>query len=245
MQSPKLAEIESYIDSPEKPICSHGQSGHGKYMITTSPLEMLLLGFIIGLTGALAPGPTLVATINSSLKGGWTMGPRVTLGHILVEIVMVVLIIAGLAIVFEDFSWLIAGIGGIALVLFGIFTMLESRHAKIDLSPTGSSSKDPLLAGIITSISNPYFWLWWFTVGSALLMGALAGGIIVALAFILGHWGADLGWLTLISVSVHKGRFFLGEREYRVILGICGIFLVLFGGYFVSTLWLSNVGFVL
>lgn len=199
---------------------------------------MLLLGFIIGLTGALAPGPTLVATINSSLKGGWSMGPRVTLGHMLVEILMVVLIVAGLAIVFEDFSWLIAGIGGVALVLFGIFTILESRHAEIDLSQAGCSSKDPLLAGIITSISNPYFWLWWFTVGSALLMGALDGGIIVALAFIIGHWGADLGWFTLISVSVHKGRFFLGKKEYRAILSVCGIFLVLFGGYFITTLWM-------
>jgi len=207
-------------------------------MIPASPLEMLLLGFIIGLTGALAPGPTLVATINSSLKGGWTMGPRVTLGHILVEIVMVVLIVAGLAIVFEDFSLLIAGTGGIALILFGIFTIFESRHARIDLSHSGVSPKDPLIAGIITSISNPYFWLWWFTVGSALLLGALAGGIIAALAFILGHWGADLGWLTLISVSVHKGRLFLGEREYRVILGLCGIFLVIFGGYFIATVWI-------
>ena len=206
-------------------------------MILSTPLELLLLGFLVGLTGALAPGPTLVATINSSLKGGWTMGPRVTLGHILVEIVMVVLIVAGLAIVFKDFSWLIGGIGGIALVVFGIFTIIESRNAEIDLSQSGVSPKDPVLAGIITSISNPYFWLWWFTVGSALLMGAIAGGISGALAFILGHWGADLGWLTLISASVHKGRFFLGVREFRIVLGLCGIFLVIFGGYFITTVW--------
>ncbi len=29
--------------------------------------QMLILGFIIGLTGALAPGRTLVATINASI----------------------------------------------------------------------------------------------------------------------------------------------------------------------------------
>ncbi|HNO09100.1 MAG TPA: LysE family transporter, partial [Methanoregulaceae archaeon] len=50
------------------------------------------LGFLIGLTGALAPGPTLVATIKASLKSGWSAGPRVTLGHIVVEILMVLLI---------------------------------------------------------------------------------------------------------------------------------------------------------
>ena len=40
-------------------------------------IETLILAFTIGLTGALAPGPTLVATINSSLRRGWTIGPKV------------------------------------------------------------------------------------------------------------------------------------------------------------------------
>jgi type I restriction enzyme M protein len=33
--------------------------------------EMLATAFAIGLTGALAPGPTLLATVNSSLQEGW------------------------------------------------------------------------------------------------------------------------------------------------------------------------------
>jgi threonine/homoserine/homoserine lactone efflux protein len=203
-------------------------------------INMLVLGFLIGLTGALAPGPTLIATINASLQGGWTMGPRVTLGHVAVEILMVILIIAGLSVVIGDYSWLIAGIGGAALMVFGILTVLESRHAHIN--PVQGTSLDektimcPFIAGAVTSISNPYFWLWWFTVGSALMIGALAGGISTAIAFIVGHWAADLGWFTLVSVSIHKGRFFLGEREYRWTLAACGIFLVIFGGYYLMTL---------
>ena len=203
-------------------------------------INMLVLGFLIGLTGALAPGPTLIATINASLQGGWTMGPRVTLGHVAVEILMVILIIVGLSVVIGNYSWLIAGIGGAALMVFGILTVLESRHAHIN--PVQGTSLDektitrPFIAGAVTSISNPYFWLWWFTVGSALMIGALAGGISTAIAFIVGHWAADLGWFTLVSVSIHKGRFFLGEREYRWTLAACGIFLVIFGGYYLMTL---------
>ncbi len=37
-------------------------------------IQMVFLGFVIGLTGALAPGPTLVATINASIAGDWTSG---------------------------------------------------------------------------------------------------------------------------------------------------------------------------
>ena len=42
---------------------------------------MLGLAFAIGLTGALAPGPTLLATVNSSLQEGWKAGPKVAAGH--------------------------------------------------------------------------------------------------------------------------------------------------------------------
>jgi threonine/homoserine/homoserine lactone efflux protein len=204
-------------------------------------IQTLLLGFLIGLTGALAPGPTLIATIDASIKGGWTMGPRLTLGHIAVEILMVILILAGLSVVIGGYSWLIAGIGGMALMVFGMLTILESRHAQTILAKGTSinerTTARPFVAGVVTSISNPYFWLWWFTVGSALMISAYAGGLGTALAFILGHWTADLGWFTLVSVSIHQGRFFLREREYRWTLAACGIFLVFFGGYYLTTLW--------
>jgi threonine/homoserine/homoserine lactone efflux protein len=207
----------------------------------TEIIQMFVLGFLIGLTGALAPGPTLIATINATLRGGWTMGPRVTLGHMAVEILMVILVVAGLSVLIGGYSWLIAIIGGTALVIFGILTIVESRHVRIDpsvstASPAESTTPRPFVSGVVTSISNPYFWLWWLTVGSSLLIGAYAGGVLSAVSFILGHWGADLSWFTLISVSIHKGRFILGEREYRWTLAVCGVFLVLFGGYYLLTI---------
>ncbi len=133
-------------------------------------IQMFFLGFLIGLTGALAPGPTLIATINASLKGGWSMGPRVTFGHIVVEILMVILIIAGLSVILGGYSWIVAGVGGVALVVFGTLTILESRHPGINFgqrTPVGGTTVPrPFVAGVVTSMSNPYCWLWWFSVGT-------------------------------------------------------------------------------
>ncbi len=199
-------------------------------------LGMLGLGFIIGLTGALAPGPTLIATINSSLAGGWSMGPRVTLGHAFVELLMVIVIITGLSVAVSAYSVIIAAVGGVALVVFGALTIRGAWTANLSFSETPSVSPRPFLAGILTSISNPYFWIWWFTVGSALLIGAYQGGLILAIAFILGHWGADLAWLTLVSASIYRGRFVLDETHYRWILGLCGLFLIGFGLYYLLTI---------
>lgn len=196
---------------------------------------MLLLGFMIGLTGALAPGPTLVATINASVKGGWSMGPRVAFGHILTEIGMVLLIVTGIYSLVGAYSSLIFVIGGIALVLFGILTLIESRTAKISFSESSTRSRGPVFAGIVTSLSNPYFWIWWFTVGSALLISAFEGGLLLVAAFITGHWAADLGWLTLVSSGIHRGRFILNERWYRLILAACGLLLIAFGIIFIAS----------
>lgn len=191
-----------------------------------------LLGFIIGLTGALAPGPTLVATINASMTGGWKSGPKVTMGHILSEIGIVMLILIGLSVFLLDYSALIGFIGGTALVIFGILTIRNSRH--LNLAATGVVKEmNPYYAGFFTSVLNPYFWIWWFTVGSALFLTAIEGGFLPALLFIAGHWCADLSWLTLISAGIHKGKVFLPDRAYHAILICCGIFLILFGSYFI------------
>jgi hypothetical protein len=54
----------------------------------------------------------------------------------------------------------------------------------------------------------------------------------MAVAFIIGHWGADFGWYTLVSCSLDRGRSVLSQGSYRRILGFCGVFLICFGVYF-------------
>lgn len=198
-------------------------------------IDALILGFLIGLTGALAPGPTLVATIHASVKGGWTMGPKVTLGHIIVESCLLLLTVMGISLLFNQYAIAISIIGGAALVGFGILTIRGSRDAVLIVEAGGDQKNRPVLAGIVTSISNPYFWIWWFTVGGALLVSTLNGGILNAIAFIGGHWTADLAWLTLVSASIHTGRVILKDTQYRFILATCGIFLVIFGLYYITS----------
>lgn len=196
-------------------------------------LSTLVLGFLIGLTGALAPGPTLVATVNASLHGDWKAGLRVSLGHIVIETAIFFLIILGLATVASPYTPVIAVIGGIALIIFGILTLAGSRTATLAQNPAQAAA-DPYVAGLLTSAANPYFWIWWLSVGSALLISSLAGGLLFAILFMIGHWGADTAWYTLVSFSVAKGRTLLPDRTYHLVMAACGTFLILFGLYYLS-----------
>ncbi|MDD1696689.1 MAG: LysE family translocator [Methanoregula sp.] len=200
--------------------------------------QMVFLGFVIGLTGALAPGPTLVATINASMNGDWTTGLKVSLGHIIVELFLVVLIILGLATVALPYSSAIAGIGGVALIAFGIITIAGSRKASM-ITPHVQTVANPYMAGLVTSAANPYFWIWWLSIGSALVIAGLEGGLALAGAFMLGHWTADIAWYTLVSTGVSKGRTIISDSAYQKVMGICGIFLILFGVYYLSRLVVS------
>lgn len=206
-------------------------------------LQTFLLGLIIGLTGALVPGPTLVATINSSARGGWSTGPRVMAGHAVVEAAIFLLIIIGLGSVnaLQEYKAFIAAVGGIALLVFGFLTIRGAGNAMPE-GKTEQAVTNPYLAGALTSVSNPYFWMWWFSVGSALVLAAAQKAFPFALAFLIGHWSADFGWYTIVSTSVHQGRRVFDERVYAWILRGCGAFLLVFGAYYLATAfaWIST-----
>ena len=91
-----------------------------------------------------------------------------------------------------------------------------------------------ILSGIMTSVTNPYFYLWWASVGWAfMLKGIELAGIIGVLSFLIGHWGADLTWYSLVSFFTGKGRHVLPGKRYRLIMIICGAFLIILGVYFI------------
>ncbi len=201
-------------------------------------VQMVILGFVIGLTGALAPGPTLVATINASIAGDWTTGLKVSLGHVIVELFLVILILLGLATGALPYTSAIAGIGGIALVAFGVLTIAGSRKATMRTS-SPQTFANPYMAGLITSAANPYFWIWWLSIGSAMVIAGLQGGLVLVGALMVGHWSADIVWLTLVSTGVSKGGTLISDTTYQKIMVLCGIFLILFGAYYLSRLLIS------
>lgn len=206
-------------------------------MLTIETFKALLLGFTIGLTGALVPGPMLFATIELSLKKGWLAGPKVVFGHMLVELVLSLLILFGAAsLVGSGTISTISFIGGLVLVVFGLLMAKDAQTAaSAGISPDTSSLKltsNPIALGFITSVSNPYFWIWWLTAGSALVLRAYELGVLVSIAYILGHWAADLSWFTAVSGSFSRGKALLSGRTHEMILYACGGFLVIFGLYF-------------
>jgi threonine/homoserine/homoserine lactone efflux protein len=144
----------------------------------------------------------------------------------------------GLAGIATPYTTTIAVFGGIALVLFGIMTIAGSRTASLQ-TPGTQKVTSPYMAGLLTSAANPYFWIWWLSVGSALLINALAGGLLLAIVFMIGHWGADVSWYVFVSTGISKGKTILLDTTYHKIMAACGVFLILFGLYYISGIFVK------
>jgi len=206
-------------------------------------IEIILFGltsFGVGLSGALVPGPMLTVTISDSVKKGPIAGPQVVLGHIMTESAMMVAILAGLGwIIGSQTAALIIGIiGGAVLIYMGYNLSISSNelhntHKNVNNSKKSGIQHGSVLNGIITSLSNPYFFIWWASVGCAFMYKGLElAGIVGLLGFIIGHWSADLSWYSIISFFSSHGTKLMNDRTYKVVMRACGIFLILLGIYF-------------
>ncbi len=207
-------------------------------------IEIILFGltsFGVGLSGAIVPGPMLTVTISDSVKKGPIVGPQVVLGHIMTEIMMMIVILAGLGwIIGSKTAALIIGIGGGAVLIYMGYNISVSSNKLYNTSNSTNTSEKSgiqhgsIFNGIITSLSNPYFFIWWASVGCAFMYKGLElAGIVGLLGFIIGHWSADLSWYSMISFFSSHGSKIMNDRTYKIMMKACGIFLVILGIYFV------------
>ena len=81
--------------------------------------------------------------------------------------------------------------------------------------------------------ANPYFLVWWATVGLTLASQAMEFGLLVLGLFALVHWLCDLIWLEMLSLVGFKGTGAFGQRSQKIVSGVCGVLLLGFGVKFV------------
>lgn len=208
-----------------------------------TPLLSLYATFVlISLSGALSPGPLTALALSEGVRAGRWAGVRLALGHGLVEIPLVFAIAYGLG------EWLrrplvggLIGLVGAAVLLWlgyglavGAWRGAFSLAAAAAAPPPAALRFGHMPGGVIFTVTNPYWSLWWATLGAAYVARVVALSATPAAVggLALSHWCVDLAWLGGLSLLVASGRRFIGERPYRLMLLVCGAFLLAFGVYF-------------
>jgi len=187
---------------------------------------------VISLSGVMAPGPVTAAAIGMGARSRYA-GLLIAVGHGIVEFPLMILIVlgAGRILKLPTAQIAIGMVGGMFLLIMAIQMLSGLRSAEKQQVQAAKSA--PVLAGIILSAGNPYFLLWWATVGLALATTATGIGIWAFVLFAIVHWLCDLVWLGVLSWASFKGSVLLGPRRQRIVLMICSAVLLAFGLFFI------------
>jgi len=193
--------------------------------------------FLIGLSGAMMPGPLLSACIGYTLHRGFVAGgPLLILGHAILEVALVILVLIGLGplLARKRVSAAIGIIGGAVLIWMGYgMAAFATRAPALTLDgATTALPASPIVAGILISLANPYWSLWWATIGLKYIAISRDAGPTGITLFCTGHILSDVAWYLLIAGGVALGRQAISPTVYRWILGACGVFLIAFGALF-------------
>ncbi len=191
---------------------------------------------IISASGVMSPGPLFVANIMYGAKQGASAGLKMSCGHTIVELPLVILLGVG-ALSLDaapEFRTIITIFG--ALGLFA-FAAIQIRSAIKSKSAIANTKYGPFVAGILLSALNPFFIIWWLTIGFKLISDSLALWSFWGIAIMFGlHIWMDYVWLGSTAYFSFRSLGFLSNRNYRYfVFGISGL-LIYFGITFLTDL---------
>ena len=197
-------------------------------------ITIFCTSFVIALSGAMMPGPLLTATISETSRQGFKAGPLLILGHGILELLLVFALILGLApFIQRQEVFIFTAFAGAVILVWMAVGMLRALHGlHIDWEKKSAGSNHLIISGILLSIANPYWTIWWASIGLGYILYSQKFGIPGILFFFLGHIMADLTWYAIVSLAVDRGRHFLTDRLYRGVIGVCASFLIVFACYF-------------
>src|SRR5574338_370018 len=186
---------------------------------------------VVSASGVMAPGPLFASTVSSGLKQK-TSGLKIAIGHTVVELPLIILIGFGVlsAESFPQFRTIIAILGAASIFAFaGLQMRSVIKGITIKNAKYGS-----LVTGILLTGLNPFFLVWWLTIGIKLISDAMTLWAFWGILIMFGlHIWMDYAWLGFVSVISSRGTKFLSKKSYKIcMIGINGV-LVYFGVSFI------------
>lgn len=197
-------------------------------------ISLFFTSFLIAFSGASAPGPLMTLVLAQSSIGGWKRSLEIISGHAILEGILLSLLLLGIQPILKNPIFLrsFTLLGGAFLIYMGITLFVSILNKRIGLKNSGPISIPLVLAGALTSLGNPYWLLWWLTIGVSLITQAKNWLILGVLSFYIGHILADYVWYAFIGIVGQGLSLPFWKGIYRYILYFSSLFLFGFGLYF-------------
>lgn len=193
-------------------------------------IQFLAGAVVISLSGVMAPGPMSAVTAGKGSENPHA-GALIAVGHGIVEFPLMVALFFGAGYLFGiPYVRPAVGLAGGLFLLYMAVGMFRSLRNG-DINPAGER-RSPVVAGMVLSAANPYFLIWWVTVGITWLVQSAGYGMAGLVIFMIVHWLCDLVWCWFLSALSNRGGRFFGRVFQKAIFAVSGAALLFFGGKF-------------
>ena len=192
--------------------------------------SFLGLVIIISASGVMSPGPLFAANVMYGLREGKISGLKMAIGHTIVEFPLIIFLGIGFFSI-EDVPEIRIAITILgAIGLFGFAALQIRSVTKKEFSIETRSRQGPLVAGILLSALNPFFIIWWLTIGLVLISKSIESfGLFGIVILFLFHIWMDYLWLFTIASFSSRARNYLSKRNFKIIIVALSLILIYFG----------------
>ncbi|MCG9480003.1 MAG: LysE family translocator [Actinomycetia bacterium] len=210
----------------------------------TELVEIFFGAMVVGFSGAMVPGPMFTLTVTGVAHKGFWASFFISLGHSLLELLLVLSFFLGILKYLDNplLMKIIGIMGGLFLLYLGgqlIYSVVKKKIS-IDFNQSGQGNRTRrfysanfMLKGALVSLINPYWYIWWVSIGAAFMIKAMNYNIAGVSSFFVGHISADFIWFMFVGFLVSTGKRFLNQKVYRIILFACALFLLYLGIKFI------------
>ncbi|MDW0239482.1 MAG: LysE family transporter [Nitrososphaeraceae archaeon] len=205
-------------------------------------VEMGLQIILVSVSGVFSPGPLLFANLALSKYGGFWSGIKIAIGHTIIELPVIILlslpfvVLSPINLTFST-TKIITFIAGAFLIVFGILYVVRTIRTRgsPNLAINTSRIENPYLAGIMFTSLNPFFIVWWTTVGVKLISDSISLlGHPAGIAFLFfAHIWMDYAWLGLSSYLASRGFNIIRSEYHKYITILLTVPLFYYGIYFI------------
>ena len=167
----------------------------------------------------------LALVLAQTLRHGPREGCKVALTPLITDAPIILLALV-LASKLEQVRPLL-GIVSIAGALFLMYLAWESFSPARPAAEAPAERPRSWLKGIATNLLNPHPWLFWLTVGAAILAQALAHSRLAAAVFLFGFYLLLVGSKVTVALLAGRSRALLSGRPYRLVMRALAMMLAL------------------
>ena len=207
-------------------------------------IQIFFGSLIVAFSGALMPGPMLTLVIASVAQKGFWTSVFIVIGHSILELLIVISFYLGVLKYLDNplVIKIISIVGGAFLIYMAVSIIVSIARKKIKLDLDAKSiaknlgTKNTFIItgkGILISLANPYWYVWWLTIGATFMIKSVQHSFGGVAFFYTGHILADFIWYLFVGFLVSTGRRFFNQKIYIGILIVCSLFLLYLGVRFI------------